>query len=44
MMNGTFKDVWDMVGKDVDVEVQGHPMRLDFQVMHMSWVDVVLGW
>ena len=29
--------------KDVDVELQGHPMRLDFQVMHMSRADVVLG-
>lgn len=36
LMNGRNKDVWDIVAKDIDVEVQGCPMCLDFQVMHMS--------
>ena len=43
MMNVGNKDVWDTVVKEVDVEVQGHPMHLHFQVMHMSQGDDVLG-
>ena len=42
-MNGTDKDVWDTAVKDVPLEVQGHSMKLDFHVMHMSRADVVLG-
>ena len=29
--------------KEVELEVQGHVMRLDFHVMHMTKANVVLG-
>lgn len=43
LINGNDKDVWDMQVKDISIEVQGHSMKLDFDVMHMSRADVVLG-
>ena len=43
LMNGIDTDVWDTEVKDVSLEVQGHTMKLDFHVMHMTRADVVLG-
>ena len=43
LMNGIDTDVWDKEVKDVSLEVQGHMMKLDFHVMHMTRADVVLG-
>ena len=33
---------WDIYVDNVMLEIQGHKMILDFQVMHMDWVVVVL--
>ena len=43
LMNGIDTDVWDTEVKDVSLEVQGHTMKLDFHVMHMTRADIVLG-
>ena len=43
LMNGIDTDVLDIEVKDVFLEVQGHTMKLDFHVMHMTRADVVLG-
>lgn len=40
---GSDKEIWDTVVQGVELEVQGHMMTLDFQVMNMSHADVVLG-
>ena len=43
LMNGEDKDVWDTEVKGIPLELQGHTMKLDFHVMHMTRADVVLG-
>ena len=43
VMNGSDRDVWDKEVKDVSLELQGHSMILDLQVMHMTRNDVILG-
>ena len=43
LMNGIENDVWDTVVNDVSLEMQGHTMKLDFHVMHMTRANVVLG-
>ena len=43
LINGTGKYVWEKMIMVVVLEVQGHSMKLDFHVMHMSKVDVLLG-
>ena len=43
LANGSGKNVWDTVVKSVTLTIQGHAMHLDFQVMHITRVDVILG-
>ena len=43
LMNGNDKDVWDTIVKGVKLEMQNYTMTMDFQVMNMTWADVVLG-
>ena len=42
-MNGNDKDVWDTIVKGVKLEMQNYTTTMDFQVMNMTWADVILG-
>ncbi|MCO5565066.1 hypothetical protein L7F22_018737 [Adiantum nelumboides] len=43
MIRNKDSEIWDKYVSQVSLEVQGHRMHLDFQVMHMDRADVVLG-
>lgn len=43
LVNRYDKIVWDTVIRDVLLEIQGHRMVLDFQVMRKTRADVILG-
>ena len=43
LMNGNDKDVWDIVVKEVTLEMQNYSTKMGFQVMNMTRADVVLG-
>ena len=44
LMNGNDKDVWDTIVKGVKLEMQNYTTTMDFQVMNMTWEDIILGW
>ena len=43
LVNGHDKTVWDTVVKDVALSIQDFDMHLDFQVMHITRADIILG-
>ena len=43
LMNGNDKDVWDTIVKGVMLYMQNYTMTMDFQVMNMTWADIILG-
>ena len=43
LINGNDKDGWDTMVKKVTLKMQNYSTKMDFQVMNMTWADVVLG-
>ena len=42
MEKGNDKKVWDTTIHNVEVDIQGYPNTLDFQIMHLDRTNVVL--